>query len=199
VTRLATAFVLGYHGCQTDVAQEVVNQKQKLWSSENQTDWLGRGIYFWEGDPQRALEWAEERVRRKDYKTAAVVGAVIDLGNCLDLTKRENLELLKDIYSLFVEQQKRAGLPIPVNQQSKNDPHGDRLKRYLDCAVITFLHELIRDGALNRSKVKPFDSVRGMFTEGGDLYPGAGFQAKSHSQIAVLEGNCIKGVFYPID
>ncbi len=42
-----------------------------------------------------------------------------------------------------------------------------------------------------------FDSVRGMFIEGEELYHGAGFRAKDHIEIAVRNPNCIKGYFLP--
>ncbi len=33
--------------------------------SENDYDWLGHGVYFWENNEQRALQFAEEAARRK--------------------------------------------------------------------------------------------------------------------------------------
>ena len=41
-------------------------------SSENDYDWLGSGIYFWEEGPKRALEWAQ---RKFGFEKAAVIGA----------------------------------------------------------------------------------------------------------------------------
>ena len=41
----------------------------------------------------------------------------------------------------------------------------------------------------------PFDSVRGVFFEGENLYPNAGFKAKNHIQVCVRNPNCIKGFF----
>ena len=41
-----------------------------------------------------------------------------------------------------------------------------------------------------------FDSVRGVFFEGDDLYENAGFKEKNHIQIA-KNPNCIKGYFIP--
>ncbi|GAB6038857.1 hypothetical protein JCM15519_34160 [Fundidesulfovibrio butyratiphilus] len=43
--------------------------------------------------------------------------------------------------------------------------------------------------------IGPFDTVRGLFTEGGPLFPGSGFQAKTHIQTAVRTLPSIKGVF----
>jgi hypothetical protein len=68
----------------------------------------------------------------------------------------------------------------------------DLLKRYLDCAVIETIHQF------NKDKKKPeFDSVRGVFFEGKDLYENAGFKEKNHIQIALRNPNCIKGYFVP--
>jgi hypothetical protein len=42
-----------------------------------------------------------------------------------------------------------------------------------------------------------FDSVRGVFWEGNEPYPNAGFREKNHIQISVRNPNCIKGFFIP--
>ena len=42
-----------------------------------------------------------------------------------------------------------------------------------------------------------FDSIRGVFFEGDELYPGAGFKEKDHIQICIRNPNCIKGYFLP--
>jgi hypothetical protein len=57
--------------------------------SENDYDWLGTGIYFWEFGPDRAMAWAEELHGRypKRVTKPAVLGAVIQLGTCLDYFK----------------------------------------------------------------------------------------------------------------
>jgi hypothetical protein len=49
------------------------------------------------------------------------------------------------------------------------------------------------------SNIKVFDSTRGVFTEGGLAYAGAGIYAKSHIQICIRNFNCIKGFFIPRD
>ncbi|MCK5154882.1 MAG: hypothetical protein KAQ69_00530 [Spirochaetales bacterium] len=42
-------------------------------------DWLGEGMYFWENNYERALEWSKTK-----HTNPAVLGALIDLGQCLD-------------------------------------------------------------------------------------------------------------------
>jgi hypothetical protein len=192
LSRLAASFVLGYHGCDAEVAQKLVNREDELRPSDKKYDWLGPGAYFWESDPLRAFEWAEEASERGKIETPAVIGAIIDLGNCLDLLSRENIELVRQAHRLFLQEQERSGLPIPENRSLKGEP--DRILRFLDRAVIQFLHEIF-----NGAGEAAFDSVRGLFPEGEELYPGAGFRDRTHIQIAVCNPKLILGLFYPPD
>jgi hypothetical protein len=48
-----------------------------------------------------------------------------------------------------------------------------------------------------KKKEKAFDSVRGVFVEGKELYPSAGFREKNHIQLCIRNPNCIKGYFHP--
>ena len=60
------SFVLGFHGCEKNVAEKILSGKEPhLLRSEKKHDWLGHGIYFWEGNPSRALAWAEKRKAEK--------------------------------------------------------------------------------------------------------------------------------------
>lgn len=199
MSRLATAFVLGYHGCDSVVARKAVLKGDNILHSNKDYDWLGPGAYFWESDPVRAREWAEERVRSGHIKKAAVVGAVIDLGNCLDLVARENIELLREAHRSFVALREAAQLPIPVNRNPRGTGNKDLLLRFLDCAVIKHMHEIVENSALDDLSMSPFDTVRGMFVEGSSAFPGSGIYQKSHIQIAVRNPGCIKGLFFPPD
>lgn len=192
MTRLSTSFVLGYHGCDRSVAERAIAGEHDLITSDKKYDWLGPGAYFWEADPRRAAEWADWKVSIGAYEDAAVVGAVIDLRNCLDLVNREDLELLRAAHRSFLDMQEKGGLPVPVNKSIPNRPDEDRSLRFLDCAVIRHLH-----GMLEGSDVEPFDTVRGMFTEGDALYAGCGFRERSHVQLAIRNTNCILGLFWP--
>jgi hypothetical protein len=192
LSRLATSFVLAYHGCDDQIAQNALSRRKLPIPSNRDYDWLGPGIYFWEADPRRAVEWARDRVSRGEIKSPAVIGAVIDPGNCLDLTTRENLTMLRLAYEAFYKVQAAAGVAMPVNRSPRGAVDPDRPLRYLDCAVIRHLHRINDTNPATR-----FDTARGMFPEGDDLYPGAGFKAKNHIQIAVRTMDCIKGFFLP--
>jgi hypothetical protein len=191
VSRLHTSFVLGYHGCFQATGEDILAGLSALKQSENEYDWLGPGMYFWEADPVRAWEWARAKAARKGTGTPFVIGAAIDLGNCLDLMARESLELVRQAYDWLKDMHdKDPDLgPLPVNARA-GEADGDRLLRRLDCATIQYLHSVLND-----EKMPPFDTVRGLFTEGGPLYPGSGFAAKTHVQIAVRSPQNIKGFF----
>ena len=47
------------------------------------------------------------------------------------------------------------------------------------------------------SNLKIFDTVRGIFTEGGPIFKGAGIREKNHIQVCIRNLNCIKGFFIP--
>jgi hypothetical protein len=182
--RLSASFVLAYHGCDEDVAERVL-KNQAFKSSNNDYDWLGEGVYFWEANPLRGLEFAVETSKRKGSKLRkpTVVGAVIDLGYCLDLMTSRGLQQVKTAYENLRRVSEEAGKSMPENQP-------DGVRHNLDCAVINYLHRLEA-----KEKKAPFDSVKGIFIETPDLYPGSAFGSKNHIQIAIRSLNCIKGVF----
>jgi hypothetical protein len=96
-----------------------------------------------------------------------------------------------------------AGKKLPVNIDSENDKHKDRLIRKLDCSTIQFMHEAIEKqykediAEKGYSEYTVFESTRGVFTEGGPAFTGAGIDRKSHIQICIRNMNCIKGFFIP--
>lgn len=185
--------VLGYHGCDAAVGEKIL-AGDAIEASEKTWDWLGKGAYFWEDDPDRALEWAHARREMGKITTPAVIGAVIDLGNCLDLTTRANLTLLRDSYDGLAKAFKALGKDLPENRDAPNAPAGNMLLRDLDNAVIEHLHETIQDVP----DFESFDTVRGLFIEGDPLYPGGSFFSHTHSQLCVRNLANVRGYFRPI-
>jgi len=186
-------FIIGFHGCDKSVANDVINGNATLIASQNDFDWLGHGVYFWENNPNRALEYAQmlkehpERTRGV-VNEPAVVGAIIDLGYCLNLFESKSLIIVKEAYELLCSTTDE----IPQNKPIKKD--SDLLLRYLDCAVFEILH------TYNEFQgYRPYDSLRGGFLEGKELYPNAGFKDKNHIQICIRNPNCIKGYFWPLE
>lgn len=186
-------FILGFHGCDQSVVEKVVCGNDNLQVSTNDYDWLGHGIYFWENDPDRALEYARAfkafpKRRQGKITNPAVLGAVIDLGHCLNLMEVEALESVRLAYDALKNLSRDFSVDMPVNTPG-HEGGNDLLLRRLDCAVIELLHE--------ENTERSFDTVRGLFFEGKDLYPNAGFKEKNHIQICVRNPNCIKGYFLP--
>ena len=189
-----TAFVLGYHGCDRSIGERALSGEADILHSTRNFDWLGAGSYFWEGDPVRAWEWANQKKARGDYDEPFVIGAAIDLGNCLDLLVRENLELVRYAAVSFEAVRKASDLEMPVNTVAPKDKSKALVMRYLDCAVMNHLHTII-EGPDRPEGVDAYDSVRALFPEGEPLYAGSGFQDRTHVQIAVRNPACIKGIF----
>ncbi len=187
------SFALGFHGCDKRVADAVFAGGDSLKPSENDYDWLGHGIYFWENSPERALDYARTLTRyprrsRGKITEPTVVGAVIDLGRCLNLLDAESIELVKNGHQTLRSAMSKAGAAMPANRAPKGSK--ELLLRNLDCAVVEFVHEIRR-----RDGRPPFDSVRAAFIEGEPLYENAGFHDRTHIQICVRDPRCIKGYF----
>ena len=187
--------VLGFHGCDRDVANKVLNSTtEHLFASTNDYDWLGGGIYFWLNDPLRAYEWACAMQKRKPdkIKEPYVIGAVIDLGTCLDLCERQSICSIQSAYHSLKMHFQLLGLDLKqVKKNKAPDEGGFTLIRHLDCAVIEHLHQQSQSAGVS------YDTVRGYFQEGKDAFEGAGIKEKSHIQICVRNTACIKGYFLP--
>jgi hypothetical protein len=185
VDKLISSFVLGYHGCDADTAEKVFSG-ESLEASQNEYDWLGHGIYFWEANPQRGLDYAKALKgikRAPKIKTPAVIGAVIDLGYCLDLMNASSINQIRTAYKDLKRIFDAADKPLPKNSD-------DLMRRNLDCAVVEYLHDVRKNDGQ-----PALETVRGVFIEGEPLYPNAGFCEQTHIQICVRAPENIKGVF----
>ncbi len=184
------SFILGFHGCDESVGNSILTAKQPdLKPSEKEYDWLGHGIYFWEGNLARAWAWALQRKAEGKIQTPFVLGAIIDLRHCLDLFSSESMQMVRTAHAGLEKMLAAAAQPLPKNVGKTPDKAG----RKLDCAVLNALHQ----GRRQRGETE-FDSVRGPFLEGEAIYDGAGFRSESHIQICVCNVACIKGYFRPV-
>jgi len=183
-------FVFGFHGCDREVGEAVIAGKKRLTFSKNEYDWLGSGIYFWENAPGRALEWAKTcaanpRLTKGKVKNPFVIGAIIDLGQCLNLTDVSQMNVLREAYSHLKNTFSMNNIQLPQNKSNM---------RTLDCLVINTAIDLsIHNGYGN------FDTVRGAYIEGNPIYPEAMIFDKTHIQICVRNPECIRGYFFPAD
>jgi hypothetical protein len=167
----------GFHGTDPAVADRLVRGELAVadWNaSTNEYDWLGRGIYFWEYAPDRARAWAGK---------GGVVGAIIQLGLCLDLTDIKYTDMLARAYVELATRTRRRKKALPENRGKRRD---------LDCAVINYL---VQEAA--RTSGTRFQTVRAAFLEGDPVFPGSAILRETHIQIAVRDASCIVGVFRP--
>lgn len=120
------------------------------------------------------------------------MGAIIDLGRCLDLTEATSLSAVRAAYDEMATGFALLGLTLPRNEPGHSRDE-NLIRRNLDCAVINYLHE-----AREAQQETPYDSVRGAFFEGRPLYDGAGITEKTHIQICVRHSRQIRGYFRPL-
>lgn len=195
--------LIGFHGCDASICHDLINKPDKVKLSKEPFDWLGHGVYFWENNYDRALLWAKDKFKRGRIKEPAVVGAVLQLGHCCDFLDSRYIKILQDYYAIMEESYRLADFPLPKNRDLPNDKHKDRILRELDCAAIEYMHTRIEQTIRRDKQIKgfstyrKFDSTRGVFTEGGPAFSGAGIFEKSHIQICIRNLNCIKGFFLP--
>lgn len=186
------SFIYGFHGIDEGPAIKILNNSDTFTLSKNAYDWLGEGVYFWENNFARAEQYAIEDSGRANsrIKKPFVLGTVLDLGNCLDLLSQDGLDFLEEAYNALKQSFQEEGIELPKNTNFGSKDF-DFKKRELDCAVIGMAHILAKEAG------QPFDSVRAAFWEGDELYPNAGFKKNNHIQIAILNLDCIKGIFIP--
>jgi hypothetical protein len=139
-----------YHGTSKDIAVKI---KHNGFTPSEEDDYLGNGVYFFESSEWHAQQWA-----RKKYSEIGVICAEIELGNCLELYKKEHQDLIKDTCK---EVQKKLGL-----------------KNLKDGIIINWI---TRD-----FKVK-VDTVKALYTIGGSkkIFPGSHFYEDTVMMICV--------------
>lgn len=191
--------LVGYHGCDITTRDDLIAGRTSPKSSQNKYDWLGPGFYLFEGDAARAQAFAEAAAAEPQkmftavpIKTPAVVGCIVELRQCLDMTTQRGLLEFEEAYSAFQDGYDPASQePMPVNRAA-NDQDSEVLLRHLDNAVFTFIHS-IRD----TESALHYQAVRGAFRQGDEIAPNSGFHRKSHVQIALRDFSCVVGWFLP--
>ena len=169
-------YIIGYHSCDKEVGLKILNGKEDLIKSNNPWDWLGEGVYFWEQNPYKALEYSLEVAKGKQFNkkkinTPFILGTIIELGNCLNLLEPQSLEIIKKSFTSLKNINKEAGTILPINKGNN---------RALDCAVISYTHQ-----SLVQENKQPYDTVRSTFNEGKEVYEGSAFTTRNHIQVCV--------------
>ncbi|HEY1398849.1 hypothetical protein [Roseateles sp.] len=191
--------ILAYHGCDVTVRDRLVKGLlARLKPSTNRYDWLGDGVYFFEGDAERALSFAES-ARRESEKllsarpivTPAVVGAVLSVSRCWDMTTMSGRRAYRSATDELRVAQDLRGRPMPVNRAADAEDE-TVLLRALDCAVFNIGHEM-----RERERQLPYQLVRAAFYQGKPVVDGAEFREGTHLQLALRDPRCVIGWFLP--
>lgn len=194
---------IGFHGCDETVRGKLVSDPDTIRISREKYDWLGHGFYVWENNYTRAWQWACEKQKRTSNFTPSVIGVVYQLEYCLDFTDSEFIDRLVIAHQLLKLDMLSKNQELPKNKNLPGDQNNDMVLRELDCTVIEYLHRSIEENMQEEiatkgfTSLKPFDTVRGSFSEGGPVFEGSGIHAKSHIQVCIRNMNCIKGFFIP--
>ncbi len=176
--------VVGYHGTKRATARRIILGEEPFGRSENDDDWLGNGIYFWEYAPQQAWLWARQRQRSKGWDDEiAVVASMIRLGSCFDLLDPENVRALGLFYQGYEQAMMESRRELPINVWSK---------KRLNCAAFEFAYAGLE------AQGDPVDTCRAVFvpTRRADrLWGGSGINPHAHIQICVRNVDCILGTW----
>jgi hypothetical protein len=179
--------IIAYHGCDAEIAERLL-RGEPFKKSQNDYDWLGEGIYFWEYGADRALRFANDQKGRGKLESPAIVGALVQLGRCFDLMDTRFTDELPLAFEMFKKVHQQTGRPLPENRGKTPD----KLLRHRDCGVLNFYLRWLWE-----KHGRSYDSVRCGFVEGRPAFDGSGIRHQSHVQIAVRNPACVVGVFRP--
>lgn len=191
--------LVAFHGCDITTRDDLVAGRTRLRPSANRYDWLGGGFYLFEGDPERARAFAtavsrspERRLSQQPVVTPAVVGCLLSVQRCLDMTTRPGLLEFSRALRAIEKGCTHAQYEILPTNSRADDDDADVLLRRLDNAVIAFIHAH-RERHLKRTP--HYQVVRGAFRQGPELAQHSGFHRDSNIQLAVRENRCVRGWF----
>jgi len=83
---------IGFHGCEKSRQEKLISESSYFKMSQESFDWLGHGMYFWDNNEKRAMQWAIDKQKVGKLKKPSVVGAVLDLGRCFDLLDTSHID-----------------------------------------------------------------------------------------------------------
>lgn len=165
---------IGYHGTRLEYAQRILDEDFR--PSENNWEWLGHGVYFWQDAPERAFAWAKEWHGRSGYKgPIGVVAARIQLFDFVDLLEQAGMKLVKDFASAFldklVDQDRRLVNEYPIHR--------------LDCELFNSITNVLLSKGI---EVRGF---RAACVEGEPITKGSPIFDQSHVQLSVIDQTTI--------
>jgi len=95
--------MIGYHANDRSRCSEFITNRNYLIIDSNDTDFLGKGMYFWEHE-SRAEWWLTEKHKE------SIVKAELNLTDVLDLTDDEKLQYISRIADKFNSVMQQEGI-----------------------------------------------------------------------------------------
>lgn len=172
--------VIGFHGTGMASAERLV-AGEDFQASDQDDEWFGKGIYFWEHAFKQAWSWAKIH---KTYPVPAVIGAVIRLGNCFDLLDPGNVTILRGFYEKMVAEMDANDITPPLNV---------RTHRKLDCALFNLFYSDCEEAG------KPLDTSRAVYVPTSRLKrvcKGSWISEETHIQVCVRNPESILAVWH---
>jgi hypothetical protein len=161
---------IGYHGTSVERAERILAHGFEI--SRNDYDWLGDGAYFFQDAPARAAEWARQGFGAE----LAVVGAEVDLSDCLDLLDPNWHGVVREGYTTFLNDLRADGRSAPRQTAGAHR---------LDREVLNLTATLLAERGMH------IRTVRATFVEGVPLYEHSALWSRAHVQIAVREPSAL--------
>lgn len=172
---MSRLIALGYHGTSREAAEVILeagrSTKSRFLISENVTDWLGDGVYFFQDAPYRARDWPLMRLPRSTRSANPVVlCAELDLTKCLDLIDVRAGNEVAEWYPEMKRVYRAMKARLPKNLGGR---------RFFDRVLVNY--------ALEQMQLvgKTVPCVRAAFQEGKPLVPKSRIYSHSHVQIVV--------------
>lgn len=179
----------GFHATSQERAKEI-ESSNRFHLSDNEWDWLGMGVYFYQDTLGFTRRWAEEK-HGGSIENPAVFAADIEYDGFLDLIEHETIVELKS----FMAQLQTASPTAFEKARKGQKGRAAEKERWrprahpLDCLII---NEAARARELDG---KPFRAIRSIFYDGDRLHQNSDIFDRQHIQIAVRDLTLIKRVW----
>jgi hypothetical protein len=164
---VATVVDNAYHGTDLATTRKII-AGERFRYSRGPDQWLGNGVYFFEGSIGLATYFGKRKARQKRSEDYAVLRASVQLGRCLDLTTEKYRQQLAKWIELL------------------------RTKATLKLSRAWIINSFVMRGC------RGCDTVRCRFPPGlpGDSESAFAFSKQEHIQIAVLTVNNISNIAF---
>lgn len=188
-----TERLLLYHATTRD-AWHRIQQSGSMSPSENNYDWLGHGIYFWQAAPVRAWIWKRFEALPKRSRASAADAVVLEYelalntDECLDLLDIRWHDVLEKLGLMVPGVWRRQGVTDEVIKKrlQRNARLAQPQKHYLDCAAVNTVCTYLEHIESIR-----ITCVRGAFQCLDRLYPYSAFRRGDHVEVAIRDPKLI--------